>query len=114
MTRENNDEIIISGKNEETEGQGDLSIGVQENEVLQIVQNIGKSSPTSDREKSPPLMNSDAYICLETQNSESSKFSLDSDHNLSQLGSEEETRNAPIQFPEPTRDGYSRKAGQCN
>lgn len=114
MTRENNDERIISGKNEETEGQGDISIGVQDNEVLQIVQNIGKSNSTSDREKSPPLTNSDANTCMETQNSESSKFSLDSDHNLSQLGSEEETRNAPIQFPEPTRDGYSRKAGQCN
>ena len=47
-------------------------------------------------------MNSDPNTCLEIQNSESSKFSLDSDHNLSQLGSEEEIRNTPIQFLEPT------------
>lgn len=111
VTRENDEERIIGGKNEEIEGQGDTSIGVQDHEVLQIVQNIGKSSPTSDREKSPPLADSDANTCLETQNSESSKFSLDSDHNLSQLGSEEETRNAPIQFPEPTETVTQEKQG---
>ena len=47
-------------------------------------------------------MNLDPNTFLEIQNSESSKFLLDIDHNLSQLGSEEETRNDPIQFPEPT------------
>ena len=67
VTRENENERIISEKNEELVGQGDISIGVQDNEVLQIVQNIGKSSRTSDHEKIPPLMNSDANTCLENQ-----------------------------------------------
>lgn len=103
MTRENDEERIVSGKNEEVEAHGDTGIGgVQDNEVLQIMQNDGKSSSTSDCEKSPPLVDSDANTYVETQNSESSKISSDGDHNLSQLGIGEETGNAAIQFPQPT------------
>jgi hypothetical protein len=47
--KDNDEEIIISGENEEVEGHSDTSIGgVQGNEVLQIVQNYGKNSRAYD------------------------------------------------------------------
>lgn len=98
VTRENDEEIIISGKDEEIEGRIEPSTGgVPDNEVLELVQNDDKNSSTSDSEKSPPLVDSTG-----TQSSESSKISSISDPNLLQLGSEEETRNAAIQSPQPT------------
>lgn len=103
MTRENDEERVISRKDEEIEGHIESSTGgLQDNEVLQLVQNEDKNSSMSDCEKSPPLVDSDANTYMGTQSSESSKISSNSDHNLLQLGSEEETRNAAIQSPEPT------------
>ena len=42
MTRENDDERIISRKNKEIEGQGDIGIGVQDNEVLHCAEHWQK------------------------------------------------------------------------